>query len=165
MILNCQIFYLMNWSPCIDRGTDQGTPILDFEGDPLYDHPGVPDNPTIWDMGADEFTDVMVLDLSIIYSLEYARPGYLTWWKIGLRNEGVSVVNIDRIRLDADGPVSASIPLWTGTINLESGEAEDLWVDLRVPATAPLGQYTLTTVAEYLGSDLAFESFECEVVE
>jgi parallel beta-helix repeat protein len=50
-------FHLQNFSPVIDRGTDNGTPELDFEGDQRLDHPEMPNNPSIWDMGADEFNN------------------------------------------------------------------------------------------------------------
>jgi parallel beta-helix repeat protein len=47
-------FHLWDYSPCIDRGTDEGAPDLDFEGDPRWDHPDMPNDPSIIDMGADE---------------------------------------------------------------------------------------------------------------
>jgi parallel beta-helix repeat protein len=48
-------FHLSDYSSCIDRGTDEGAPEFDFEGDSRWDHPDMPNDPSIVDMGADEF--------------------------------------------------------------------------------------------------------------
>ena len=103
--------------------------------------------------------------ISKIYSLPFVRPGYLTWWKVALKNGDVSQVTVDRIRLDVDGPVSPSMTVWMGTIVLDPGEEETLWIDLPVPPVAPFGNYTLTSVAEYQGEELSSDSFQTEVVE
>ena len=44
-------------SPCIDRGLSGGAPLLDFEGEPRADHPDHPNDPSVVDVGADEFVD------------------------------------------------------------------------------------------------------------
>lgn len=44
-------------SPCIDRGLFAGAPLLDFEGEPRVDHPDHPNDPSVVDVGADEFVD------------------------------------------------------------------------------------------------------------
>ena len=44
-------------SPCIDRGLFAGAPLLDFEGEPRGDHPDHPNDPSVVDVGADEFVD------------------------------------------------------------------------------------------------------------
>ena len=58
-------FHIKSDSPCIDRGTDQDTPEFDFEGDARFDHPDMPDDPTVWDMGADECTNLPPEDFSL----------------------------------------------------------------------------------------------------
>ena len=48
-------YHLHDYSPCIDRGTNEGAPEQDFEGDRRWDHPGIPNDPSVYDMGTDEF--------------------------------------------------------------------------------------------------------------
>ena len=105
------------------------------------------------------------LTLSTIYSLPYARPGYATWWKIGLKNSGDEMETVDLIRLDVEGPISRSLPVYTTPIVLGPGEETTLWTDLPAPMSAPLGNYTFTIVAVCAGEDAASDSFQCEVVE
>lgn len=108
--------------------------------------------------------------VDIVYSLPYARPGYLTWWKPALVNKGDSPVQIDGVRLDVYGPdvygpVTKSLTLWSGALTIPPQSQVSRWINVSVPAQTPLGLYLFETVVEYQGHDLASGSFECEVVE
>lgn len=52
-------YHLQAGSPCIDAGTSDGTPTLDFEGDARWDDPGTPNTGggsyPYYDIGADEY--------------------------------------------------------------------------------------------------------------
>ena len=65
-------FHLTYMSPCIDRGIGIGAPEIDIEGYSRLDHPDMPNDPSIWDMGAYEYSTSIAemipafLDLSVI---------------------------------------------------------------------------------------------------
>jgi len=53
-------YHLTSSSPCIDVGTGTGAPSDDIDGDARpYDVPSIPNNPSAYDMGADEYVDIL----------------------------------------------------------------------------------------------------------
>jgi hypothetical protein len=111
------------------------------------------------------FNDEGLLDLEVLYSCSWARPGDTVPWKVALINRSDFEVNIDGMRLDVTGPFALTRLLWSGFGTLKPSQRFEVWFELTVHPKAPLGVYTCTTVAEYDGEDLASDSFECELVE
>jgi hypothetical protein len=51
-------YHILSTSPCIDRATGTGAPAIDIDGDNRpYDVAGKPNNPSTFDMGADEYIE------------------------------------------------------------------------------------------------------------
>jgi hypothetical protein len=51
-------YHILPASPCIDRATGSGAPAVDIDGDNRpYDVAGKPNNPSAFDMGADEYIE------------------------------------------------------------------------------------------------------------
>ena len=60
--------HLRQDSPCIDRGTEAGAPVKDMDGEARWDMPGTEPDPSIVDIGADEF-------------FETDSDGMPDWWE------------------------------------------------------------------------------------
>ena len=157
--------HLQYWSPCIDRGDSTGvTPEEDFERNPRFDHLYFENDPTVVDMGADEYCP-HGLNIIIPYYWEWVVPGAKLWWKVVISNDGEWDTEYDKLRLDVAGPMTASVRLWSGSVTLMPGEQAVHWFNVRAPMSAPIGIYSLTTVVEFDGQDQILAGFDCEVVE
>jgi len=98
-------FHLRPYSPCIDAGTsDPPTPLLDFEDDPRFDDPTVPNTggglQTYYDMGVDEMTDPPI---GVDDTLDLFPPGLAVW-----PNPAPSGVTLD-LTLRHEGQVRVSV--------------------------------------------------------
>ncbi len=59
-------YHLKSSSPCIDAGTATDAPTDDIDSDARpYDVPSIPNNPSAYDMGADEYTSLINYDISL----------------------------------------------------------------------------------------------------
>jgi uncharacterized membrane protein len=86
------------------------------------------------------------------------------WTKIKLINSGAGDIEVDKIRLDIEGPLTTSIDVYKNLISLAPGEERSLWIKLIVPNNALLGSYSCTLNAEFQNEDLASDNWVCEVV-
>jgi hypothetical protein len=151
-------YHLQPLSPCIDRGTDQGMPEFDYQGNPRFDHHGMENNPSIFDMGADEFYSADPLVLGIRSYPTIVRVETEAIYSIGLINVGESEVEITEIRALISGPRSTERILLNEPFTLLPGEKEAIEATLWVPASAPLGWYTVNTVCYENGEPMASAS-------
>jgi hypothetical protein len=71
-------YHLLSVSPCIDRGTAAGAPATDFEGDARWDKPGTEPDPSIVDIGADEYTPLARLNEILEFIAASVEAGTLT---------------------------------------------------------------------------------------
>ncbi len=71
-------YHLLATSPCIDRGTAAGAPATDFDGDARWDMPGTEPDPSIVDIGADEFTPLGQLEEILEFIATSVEAGTLT---------------------------------------------------------------------------------------
>jgi hypothetical protein len=104
------------------------------------------------------------LQMEIIYSRDWVRQGETMWTKIKLINSGAGDIEVDKIRLDIEGPLTTSIDVYKNLISLAPGEERSLWIKLIVPNNALLGSYSCTLNAEFQNEDLASDNWVCEVV-
>jgi hypothetical protein len=86
-------------------------------------------------------------------------------WTATIRNVGSETAGFDSARVDVSGPVTTSLPLYSGAVvQLPPGGSLTRPVSLQVPGSAPLGTYSVATVISLAAEDLASDSFETNVI-
>jgi len=129
-------YHLTDASPCMDAGTDDGAPMDDFEGDqrPVGDG---------WDMGADESTCDLTVELSGYPS--DIQPGETLAFTAAAVNGCSGLRFFCKADMMITGPAGLIKTLYLGdTIPVPAGGEVSAPVSLDVPLNAPAGEYTIT---------------------
>jgi hypothetical protein len=159
-------FHLQNMSPCIDRGTAQGTPPFDLEGDPRMDHPDMPNDPTIWDMGADEYRTEGSFNFFVFNSPQTVQIGTYGAYNVIISNYGHSPIDVTDVWAYIEGPYPTERHLRDEPFIIFPGQVEVRGpIKIWVPLETPLGEYTVDTVCFYNEEQLVNAEFSTEVVK
>jgi len=151
-------YRLTEGSPCIDTGTAEGAPDIDFEGGPRPVGDG-------YDMGADEFGEGGTpCDLEVAlsnYPASVERGGTLAF-RASATNDCDDPLTFDRAVMNITGPASLEQILYDGAPFTVAGRVGKN-MSLGIPSGAPLGTYAVEVTIYRDGQAIDADAFEVDV--
>lgn len=152
-------YHLSEESPCVDAGTLDGAPKVDFEGDARPRGSGI-------DIGADEYGSIGSLRLFLTDSQPaYGRGGPFSM-TINVENSAEGGLGLTRGILWAESPpvVDYTRVLYDGPpFVIGGGDTFVYPFELTIPPGAPLGTYTVGVTIYDGNMDLSADSFQFEM--
>lgn len=136
---NADDYHLLDDSPCMDAGKDDGETYSDMDGESRPQGDG-------FDMGADEVLGETSCDLEVYLDGQPKEisGGETLSFRATASNECGETLGLDEAVMEISGPASLNKTLYQGNlVSIGAGASVTAPVSLAVPTGAPLGIYTI----------------------
>jgi hypothetical protein len=116
-------------------------------------------------MGADEY----LFGSLVVFTEDYPEScmtGSSFDFTAGVTNTGSEPGSFDEAMIEASGPASSTIPLYSGSsLTVEPQSSLSTIVSLNVPVSTPPGTYEIKTIIYSDGSEISADSFYIELTD